>query len=64
MYQTYNMGQDYAIFLSEKDVKKAINIAKKNKFKALDAGYVEKRERQVIIRPKNLVYKGETLDLR
>ncbi len=64
IYRTYNMGQDYAIFLSTKDMKKALAIVKKNKFLGLDAGYIEVGERQVIIAPKKLVYKGETLDLR
>lgn len=64
MYQTFNMGMDYAIFLPQKDVKQAQNIIKKNRFESLDAGYVEKGERQVIIKPKNLLFKGETLDLR
>ena len=64
MYQTYNMGQDYAIFLPQKDVKRAQEIIAKNKFQSLDAGYVEKGPRQVIIKPKNLTFKGETLDLR
>ena len=32
MYGTYNMGQDYAIFIPEKDVKKTLEIIKKNKF--------------------------------
>lgn len=64
MYQTYNMGMDYAIFLPEKDIKKAQSIVKKNGFESIDAGSVEKGKRQVIIKPKNLVYKGLTLDLR
>lgn len=64
MYQTFNMGQDYAIFLPEKDVLKARSIVRKNKFQSINAGYVEKGERQVIIKPKNLVYKDETLNLR
>ncbi len=64
MYQTYNMGQDYAIFVSPKDAAKAQAIIKKCKFQSLDAGYVEKGPRQVIIKPRNLTYKGETLDLR
>lgn len=64
MYQTFNMGQDYALFLPAKDVAKAQTIIKKNKFISLDAGYVKKGPKQVIIKPKNLVYKGETLDLR
>lgn len=64
MYQTYNMGQDYSIFLPAKDIKKAQQIIKKNGFQSLDAGFVEKGERQVILKPKNITFKGETLDLR
>ncbi len=64
MYETYNMGMDYAIFIAEKDVKKAQEIVRKNGFESINAGYVEKGERQVIIQPKKLVFKGETLNLR
>lgn len=64
IYQTYNMGQDYVIFIPEKQMKKALQIVKKNKFEGIDAGYIEKGERQVIIKPKNLFYKGDSLDLR
>ena len=64
MHQTFNMGMDYAIFIPEKDVEKAQKIITKNKFQSINAGYVEKGKRQVIIKPKNLIYKGETLDLR
>lgn len=64
MYQTYNMGQDYVIFLPEKQVSKAQAIIKKHTFQSLHAGYIEKGKRQVIIKPKNLTYSGETLDLR
>lgn len=64
IYATYNMGQDYALFIPKKDMKKALQIVKKNKFEGLDAGYIEKGERQVIIKQKNITYKGDTLDLR
>lgn len=64
MYQTFNMGMDYAIFLSKKDIQKTQKIVIKNDFKSIDAGYVKKGKRQVIIKPKNIVFKGETLDLR
>lgn len=64
IYGTYNMGQDYAIFVPQKDVKKTLDIIKKNKFKAIDAGYIEKGERQVIIKPKNIIFQGDKLDLR
>lgn len=64
IYATYNMGQDFAIFIPRKDVKKTLNIIKKNKFKGIDAGYLEKGEKQVIINQKNIIYKGDLLDLR
>lgn len=64
MHETYNMGMDYAIFVSQKDVTKTQKIISKNKFKSIVAGYIEKGERQVIIKPKNIVFKGDTLDLR
>lgn len=64
MYQTFNMGMDYAIFLSEKDVKAAQKIVTKNGFESLIAGVVEKGQRKVIIKPKKLIYDGEMLSLR
>lgn len=64
MYGTYNMGMDYAIFLPEKDIKKAQKIVKKNSFESQDAGFIEKGDRQVIIKPKNITFKSDTLDLR
>ncbi len=64
IYETLNMGQDYAIYISQKDVLKTLTIIKKNKFVGLDAGYIKKGPRQVIINPKNITYTSETLDLR
>lgn len=64
MYQTYNMGQDYALFLPPSEVDDTLSLIRKNNFKAIDAGVVEKSPRQVIIKPKNLTYSSETLDLR
>ena len=64
IYETLNMGQDYAIFLPAKDIKKAQEIIKKNGFESLDAGYVKKGPRQVIIKQKKIKFSAETLDLR
>lgn len=64
IYETLNMGQDYAIFLPEKYVKKAQEIVAKNGFESLDAGYLGKGPRQVVIKPKNITYSSATLDLR
>jgi phosphoribosylformylglycinamidine cyclo-ligase len=64
MYETYNMGQDFAIFVAEKDTEKTLKIIAKNKFKAIDAGFVKKGKKQVIIKQKNITYEGKSLDLR
>lgn len=64
MYETYNMGMDYALYLYPNDVVRAQRIVYKHGFESLDAGYVEKGPRQVIIQPKNITFDGETLDLR
>lgn len=64
MYQTYNMGQDYAIFLPADDVQKAKQMISQNSFASLDAGFVEEGERKVVIKPKDITFEGKTLDLR
>jgi phosphoribosylformylglycinamidine cyclo-ligase len=64
MYQTYNMGQDYAIFIPPRDIQKALRIIKKNKFIGLNAGYVQSGSKKVIIKPKRITFEGKTLDLR
>lgn len=64
MYDEFNMGMDYAIFLPEKDVLNAQKIVKQNKFESIDAGYAETGKRQVIIKPKKIVFKGESLQVR
>ncbi|MBI4005010.1 phosphoribosylformylglycinamidine cyclo-ligase, partial [Candidatus Roizmanbacteria bacterium] len=64
MYGTYNMGMDYAIFIPEKDIRKAQKIVRKNKLESIDAGYIETGERKMIIKPKNITFKSETLNLR
>ena len=64
MYQTFNMGMDYALFIPEKDIEKTQKIIKKHKFQSINAGHIKKGERQVIIKPKNIIFKGETLNIR
>ncbi len=64
MYDEFNMGMDYAIFLPEKAVKKAQSIVNKNGFESINAGYVSSGKRQVIIKPKNIVLGGESLQLK
>lgn len=64
MYGTYNMGQDYAIFLPSTDVQKAQEIISENGFESLDAGYLEEGVRKVILKSKDIIFEGYTLNLR
>lgn len=64
MYQTYNMGQDFAIFIAPGDVERALVIIKQNGFEGINAGYITEGERKVIIEPKGIIFEGETLNLR
>lgn len=64
MYDEFNMGMDYAIFMPKEDIEKAMSIVKQNGFESIDAGYVKEGGRQVIIEPKNITFKGDRLNLR
>ena len=65
MYGNFNMGAGFAIYLPEKDSDKASRIAHQNHgLKTLKAGHVEKGQKQVAIRPKNIVFEGKSLGVR
>ncbi len=64
MYGTFNMGMDFAIFIPKNDVKKTIKMIQKHNFSVIEAGYIEKGERKVVIVPKNITYQSEALALR
>ena len=64
MYETFNMGQDYAIFIDKKDVAKALEIIEQVGFEGIDTGYIQSGERKVVIQPKNIIFEGQTLNLR
>lgn len=64
MYETYNMGQDYALFLQERDIERTLKIITKHGFTGMKAGVVKKGKKQVVIKPLNITYSKDTLDLR
>lgn len=64
MYSNYNMGAGYAVYLPTQDVNKAVAVAKKAGLKAWLAGSVEKGPKQVIIEPKKITFKAESLRVR
>jgi phosphoribosylformylglycinamidine cyclo-ligase len=65
MYGNFNMGAGFAIFMPEKDIELSKKIAKENYgWQSWKVGKVEKGEKQVVIKPKGLVYKAKTLGVR
>ena len=65
MYGNFNMGAGFTIFIPQKDVKLTQEIAKsKHQLNSLFAGYVEEGKKQVIIKPKNIVFSADTLGVR
>lgn len=65
MYGNFNMGAGFAIFMPQKDVELAEKIAKfKHQLNSLLAGHVEEGPKQVVIKPKNIVFSEGTLGVR
>lgn len=64
MYGNFNMGAGFGIFVPAAQVEKALRICKKIKFKAWNAGKVEKGPKQVMIEPKKKIFTEETLAVR
>lgn len=64
MYGNFNMGAGFALFVSRNDIKKVNNVASKKGFRTLVAGSVRKGKRQVVIKPRNIVFSGSSLRVR
>lgn len=64
MYGNYNMGAGFALFIDPKNIDAVLQQAKKNGFKAWNAGVVKQGAREVQIEPNGIKLKGETLKVR
>lgn len=64
MYGDYNMGAGFALFVPPKSVDKILTTVAKMSTKAIDAGYVEKGPRKVVIKPLDIEFKGGSLLIR
>lgn len=64
MYGSFNMGVGFAIFVSPVDTSAVLKAAQKNRLKAIVGGEVHAGDKQVVIRPKNLTFRGDTLEVR
>lgn len=64
MYGTFNMGAGFAVILPESETDRASEIIAKAGFKTIIAGKVETGEKQVVIKPLNITFKSESLNIR
>ncbi|MBP6882173.1 MAG: phosphoribosylformylglycinamidine cyclo-ligase [Candidatus Levybacteria bacterium] len=65
MYGNFNMSGGFAIFMNESDVEQAQKIVKDNHgLESGRVGEVREGERQVIIQPKEIIFKGKSLGVR
>lgn len=64
MYGNYNMGAGYAVYVPADEAEKVVAIAGKCGLKAWNAGRVEKGPKQVVIKPKDITFSGDTLEVR
>jgi phosphoribosylformylglycinamidine cyclo-ligase len=64
MYGNYNMGAGYAIYLPKAEATKAQKIARKLGFESWIAGFVEEGPKQVVIKPKNIIFEEKSLGVR
>lgn len=64
MYGNFNMGAGFAVYVPKNDSQKVINAAQKVNLKAWHAGTVQKGPKRVVIKPKNIVFEGDSLGVR
>lgn len=64
MYGTFNMGAGFAIILPEEESEKALDVIENSGFKAIKAGQVQEGEKQVIIKPLDIIFKSDSLNIR
>ncbi len=64
IYEDYNMGAGFALFVKPQFVDIVKDKAEYHGLRPLDAGYVEKGPKRVVINPIGVEFKGESLQIR
>jgi phosphoribosylformylglycinamidine cyclo-ligase len=64
MWGNFNMGAGFAVYVPAADAQQVVDTAAKQGLKALIAGSVEDGPKQVVIKPKNITFNGDTLEVR
>lgn len=63
-YGSLNMGAGFALFVPQEDVDTVLACSAQNGIQAYHAGVVEDGPRQVVVDPLDIVFGGDSLDLR
>ncbi|HVS58505.1 MAG TPA: AIR synthase-related protein [Candidatus Saccharimonadales bacterium] len=64
MYGNFNMGAGFALYVPRSQAETVVTLAADNGLKAWVAGHVEAGPKKVVIKPKNITFAGETLEVR
>lgn len=64
MYDTYNMGGGFSVFVPQKSVETVLKISRKLKIKAWENGVVEKGPKKVVLEPLGLEFSSDELVIR
>lgn len=64
MYGNYNMGAGFAFFVPQSEVDTVLDTCEELGFKAWDAGVVQEGDKQVVIKPLDLTFLGDSLGVR
>lgn len=64
MYGNFNMGVGFALYVAPEDADIVLAQAKKHNLRAVLAGHVEAGTKQVVIKPKNITFTEDTLEVR
>ncbi|HYH36231.1 MAG TPA: AIR synthase-related protein [Candidatus Saccharimonadales bacterium] len=64
MYGNFNMGAGFAVYLPAGQAEKVVELAAAQQLKAWVAGTVEAGPKRVIIKPKNITFEGNSLEVR
>lgn len=64
MYATFNMGAGFAVWVRPNQVTDVQEVAGKMGLQSWDAGVVEEGPKQVVIKPKGIIFSQESLQIR
>lgn len=64
MYGNFNMGTGFAVFVPQAESEKVLQAAYACKLDAFIGGIVQEGPKQVVIKPINITFKGESLEVR